>query len=194
MDPSFLNKWVAPFYLDILHGNYANLNGSELVAQFVANVKAVLPDLDSTVLVQLIDYDGWREAMVGSWFAGVTGAVELQDRIGERLNDPGGGYSDQAHAFALARFGTANAREYLVTYLNTILENPDHRIQLFWALPAMMWLDVRLGVTHSEQFVGPGSVWERMYGDDHEEKLRQVIEHFKMCMAFVDYHFKSKAC
>ena len=77
----FITRWVKPFYMKVLHGNYTALQGEEL-DDFVSSANQALSHIDKSVVERLLLSEGWRERLTGSWFAGLKGWDQFEDIIG----------------------------------------------------------------------------------------------------------------
>jgi hypothetical protein len=78
----FLKRWVLPCYLQILHGNHASrIVVGEEREQFNRDVRAALSDITPKIASKLIA-GHWREAITGSWFAGIKRFPECHSQIG----------------------------------------------------------------------------------------------------------------
>ena len=95
------SDWINPFYANILHGNYATgvLDDAARV-EFNQAVHRTLKGITETQITNLIGAS-WREAITGSWFAGVAGFSGCCDQIGSRLVQSESCFAGQAHALCL---------------------------------------------------------------------------------------------
>ena len=195
LDQSVINKWVNPFYLSVLHGNYATSmleNGEgEVFNKAVLNALAgISPD----VVSELIG-GHWREAMVGSWFAGLKGFTECRQQIGECLIKSEITYAGQSHAFAMACFSDEESADFLERYLNEFLSQKDCLYDQDWAMPALMWIDQECGTNRSQYYLQPGGLWEFYTADKIRADGAWTIEHCKksfwQCMIYCRQHFQN---
>lgn len=191
MNPAFVRKWVAPFYLRILHGNYCRLLDTAEQDQFIIDVRNALPKLRPKTLTKLID-GHWRYAITGSWFAGVLNAQDHQNQIGKHLLASKTCYAGQAHAFALACFGNEISQGYLKQYLNQYLKKPDCFYDQHWAMPALIWIDTKNGTHEADIFLKPGGLWDEWTKNKESFEIRKHISNFRLCMEFVQQHFPAK--
>ena len=183
-----LRRWVTPFYLAILHGNYATRILREAERErFNSAVTATLPTMTPAIAAQLIS-GHWREAITGSWFAGLQRYEECQHQIGERLLASETCYAGQSHAFAMACFRNQASVDYLTAYLDTYLGRLDCDYDQDWAMGALMWIDQTMNERHSERFLEPNGPWDRFTADrlrdsDHWrsqdcfESIRDLIQY-----------------
>ncbi|MCO6044081.1 DUF6000 family protein [Aeoliella sp. ICT_H6.2] len=196
MDKAIIQQWVSPFYLNILHGNFASgiVAGDEQV-QFNTNVRAALESITPKIASQLID-DGWREAITGSWFAGLKRFVECRDQIGEMLLASKFCYAGQGHAFGMACLADDASIDFLKQYLNTYLRRVDCYYDQSWAMPALMWIDQQRGTSHADEFLAPGGLWDHFTKDkisanDDAWTIERSKTHFWTNMEYCQDHFLS---
>ena len=188
----FKKKWVVPFYRDVLNGNYATdvLEPHEQAA-FVTRVRAQREKVTPKVLERLLAGQ-WREAIVGSWFAGLCYVVELREQVGELLLASKTTFAGQGHTFALACFADEQSADFLVRYLDTYLRKLDCFYDQGWAMPALIWVDEQLDTSHAEQFLVPGGLWETFVKDaaamTDAWTLDQCKARFWRCMLFCKQH------
>ncbi len=161
----FIDKWVSPFYLNILHGNFSTkcLSKDERIT-FNQNVHEALTRITPEIASRLIS-GHWREAITGSWFAGLKGFIDCREQIGERLLASKMCYAGQAHAFAMACFADENSAVFLERYLKKYLCQKDCCYDQHWAMPALIWIDQKLSTNRSEVFLAPGGLWELFTSD-----------------------------
>lgn len=160
MDINFQKEWVAPFYMGVLHGNCARgLWDPEEQAAFALRAQQQLKKVTANVISQLLA-GYWREAIVGSWFAGLARQMECRDEIGELLVASKTCFAGQAHAFALACFADERSAQYLVEYLDIYLRKLDCIYDQNWAMPALVWVDETLGTSHAKPFLVKDGLWE----------------------------------
>ncbi|QDU95161.1 DUF6000 family protein [Lignipirellula cremea] len=164
-DTLFMEQWVFPFYLKILHGNYATqvIVGDEL-EKFHSDVHRALDAITPTITARLIRGQ-WREAITGSWFAGLKKYTEFQHQIGERLLASSACYAGQSHALAMASFADDTSVEYLTRYLDTYLRRPDCIYDQNWVMASLLWIDHDNSTNHSEPFLAPGGLWDQFTAD-----------------------------
>ena len=170
--------WFQPFYMAILHGNYAAsaVKGEDERARFDQSVRDALPVLPSSWVGRLID-STWRESMTGSWFAGVRGFSEYRDRIGGLLLASSTCFAGQAHTLAMARFADTASAEYLERYLDIYLPRRDCEYDQDWVMPALLWLDEARGESRAERFLVPGGLWEQFTADKMRHSTRWSLPH-----------------
>ncbi len=184
------DRWVAPFYLSILHGNYATtiLNDAER-EQFHADVRLALAEITPEIAQQLI-LGGWREAIVGSWFAGLKKLPSCWKTIEACLLEHKYDLSQQSHAFALACYGDEASADALVRHLSRTPREFDSYNDLGWAIPALMWIDTERGNHHAEPFITPGGLWHSFFfSSDSSSTLEYCKDYFWDKMHYCRTHF-----
>lgn len=188
------SDWITPFYMSILHGNYSTSILDDAQRE-VFNI-AVSQALNSVTAEQLSRLIGshWREAITGSWFAGVGGFIECRDLIGARLLVSEACFAGQAHAFAMACFADDESATFLEKYLDEFLRHKDCEYDQGWAMPALMWIDQERGSERSARFLAKGGLWESFTADKLEVNDAWTIESCKEdfwgAMKYCREHFK----
>ncbi|MEP4077935.1 DUF6000 family protein [Haloferula sp.] len=190
----FLNKWVSPFYLSILHGNYAtSILKDDERERFNASVVDALNRITPKVATKLIG-GHWREAITGSWFAGLKGFTECRDQIGKRLIKSEACFAGQSHAFAMACFADQESAAFLERYLEEFLRRKDCYYDQGWAMPALMWIDEECGTNRTESFLAAGGLWESFTADKLDVNdawtIESCKEDFWRSMTYCRQHFQ----
>lgn len=130
-------RLVAPFYLDVLHGNLVALAPlASRQDQIVYQMQAVAAEATFDVAVYLWSR-GWREALMASWWAAVWRWPELAGQVEPLLIPSRSCYEGQAHCLALAQLRSAQARAVLMRYLDAYLPRPDLDYDQPWAMAAL---------------------------------------------------------
>ncbi len=161
----FIQRWVSPFYLRILHGNYASrIVVGEERTKFNGEVRIALAEITPEIATKLLS-GYWREAITGSWLAGLKRFPECQHQIGRLLLQSKTCYAGQSHAFAMACYADDASVEFLTRYLDTYLRKTDCCYDQGWAMPALMWIDEQQRTDHAAQFLSPGGLWEQFTAD-----------------------------
>ncbi|MEE1789411.1 DUF6000 family protein [Streptomyces sp. BE308] len=146
-------------YLELLGGNFLRL-GEEARAAFVSALQADSLQVSDQEIRALLAYE-WRSRLTAAWLVGVARRVEWRERIGGLLLASELTYAGQGYCFALARFGSQDDADTLVSYLDRYLPQLECRYDQGPALGALMRLDSQLGTSHSARFVAPDGLWER---------------------------------
>ena len=193
-DIFLIRKWVNPFYMQILHGNYSSPRlDDKKRKQFCQDVERALEKITPQLASKLIA-GHWRESITGSWFAGLKGFPECQEQIGDLLLASKTCFAGQSHAFAMACYADDVAVGYLVEYLNVYLRKIDCYYDQGWAMPALMWIDQQRDTQHAAPFLQPGGLWDAFVADKISEDctawtLESCQEQFWSHMKFCRTHF-----
>ena len=189
-DHVFIERWVSPFYLLILHANYTN-EPPGARDEFNRKVRAALAEFTPDVASRLIG-GYWREALSGSWFAGLARLQECKTQIGERLVASEQCFAGQGHAFAMARYGDSVAAQFLTDYLHVYLRKLDCYYDQHWALPALLWIDRRNGTNLAAQFLEPNGLWHAFAADNRFD-LSSLETRFGSIMRYCEDNFDNSA-
>ncbi|MEA5405828.1 DUF6000 family protein [Arcicella sp. DC2W] len=128
----FIEKWVVPFYSVSLS------NANDITIEtFAETAVAMSPDI---VLKLLGDFD-WRTRITGAYFSAINNYHEFEDIIGKHLLKSEVCYAGTGYCLALATFGTDNAKQYLVRYLDYYLGRKDLWFDQADAFCALAYLD-----------------------------------------------------
>jgi hypothetical protein len=167
----FINQWVAPYYLKILHGNYCYLLKDDEQTFFNRSVKNGLASINYEVVNQLLS-GGWREQITGSWFCGLKNWSQFADIIGTNLVESKMTYAGQGHSFALACFVDDKSVKYLTKYLDTYLPQINLVYDQAWVMTALMWVDEQNDTNHSARYLASGGLWEKYVADKKSDAWR----------------------
>ena len=130
-------RLVAPFYMDVLHGNLVALASSaSRQDEIVREMRAVASEATFDVAVHLWSR-GWREALMASWWAAVWRWPGLPGQVEPLLIPSRSSYEGQAHCLALAQDRSPGARSVLMRYLDMYLPRPDLHYDQPWAMAAL---------------------------------------------------------
>lgn len=194
MQTPFIKRWVSPFYLRILHGNYAShvVVGDER-EEFNAQVHAALATITPKIASKLIR-GYWREAITGSWFAGLKTYRDCHEQIGQLLLQSKTCYAGQSHAFAMACYADDASVDYLKRYLNTYLRQIDCYYDQNWAMPALMWIDHIRSTNYAAEFLVPNGLWnhftaDKISDDNDAWTIENCRAHFWATMQYCREHF-----
>ena len=191
-----IQRWVQPFYQLILNGNYAfGSVDRERLASFNQDVTQMLGEIRPDIVRELIQAH-WREALTGSWFAGICRYEDCQEEIGNRLLVGGADYSGQGYTFALACFANEESASYLREFLRGSLGHDSSYHNQGWAMSALMWVDSRNSTHHADEFLGGNKTWQKFIDSRWSEKnnvsvLENCRDLLRNCMAYCESHFRS---
>lgn len=186
----FINNWVVPYYLNILHGNYRYLLKDDEQVSFNENVRKALLVLDEEIIQRLLA-GGWREQITASWFCGLKGWSQYADEIGAKLLESKMTYAGQGHCFALACFANDKSMKYLTEYLDIYLPKTNLHYDQAWVMPALMWVDEQNDTNHASQYLASGGLWEKYVADKDSDswQLDYLKEYFWNLMNYCRNNF-----
>lgn len=182
-DDDFWMEWISPFYLKILHGNYALVGSDD---EFAEKVKVALKNVTPKIVETLFSGPCWRGRITAAWFCGMKNWKQYQDKMGDDLIESRYGFAGQGYSFALARFCDEKSAAYLVRYLDLYLAQIDHFPDHGWVIGALLWIDEKQRTDHAARFIVPGGPWDQFAAakgaaNDHWE-LERCRERFYKVM------------
>jgi len=128
----FADKWVGPFYMHI----FSNLDDIA-IQTFAEGAKKI----DKNIVLKLLSNFNWRTRITGAYFSAINHYTEFEDIIGSHLLKSEVCYAGYGYCLALATFGTDNAKNYLITYLDYYLDRKDLWFDQSGAFCALQHLD-----------------------------------------------------
>lgn len=137
---SINRRYVAPFYLDVLHGNLLRLD-DEKRALLVQQMRAAATTVTVEIAESLWRSGGWREAMMASWWAACWRWPATVETVAPLLIPSQTCYAGQAHCLALASIGSPEAVDLLDRYLAEYLPRLDLHYDQAWAMAALSLAD-----------------------------------------------------
>lgn len=186
IDPEI--KFVVPFYLDILHSNY--LWKHEDGSFFVPEVQTTLSQIDTNAISQLLKTWNWRPRLAASWFCGLKGYDNFEEKIGQLLLKSDLCFAGQGYCFALACFANERSVFHLENYLNFYLPQLDLYYDQNWAMSALIWIDEQNGSHYAKKYVEPNGLWWHFVSNKQDGwNLNQSVKHFRKTMTFCREHF-----
>ena len=174
-----IEDWVGPFYLNILHGNYAFSLSDE---NFMAKATGALQKITPEVVSGLFDDVDWRSQITAAWFCGIKRWTQYEDVIGTKLLESRACYAGQGYCFALANFADEKSTNYLVTYLDKYLVQLDKYYDQGWALAALMWIDKVRKTDCSSRFLAPNGLWDQFVADKVGWSIERSQKSFESVM------------
>lgn len=127
----FINKWVAPFYMEI--GNTDDTWIDKLIT--------IKHEITEDVISKCLGDFNWRTRQVGAYFACITDSTEFIDIIGIHLLKSEVSYAGRVYCHALAFFNTSKCIDYLNQYLDYYLKKPDLWFDQADAMEAILYID-----------------------------------------------------
>jgi hypothetical protein len=191
----FINQWVAPYYLNILHGNYCFLLKHDEQVAFNRSVNNALASINVEVVNRLLS-GGWREQITGSWYCGLKGWSQFTDMIGTKLVESKMTYAGQGHSFALACFANDKSVRYFTEYLDMYLPQINLVYDQAWVMSALMWVDEQNNTDHSVRYLASNGLWQEYIADKESDvwQLDYWKNNFRTLMNYCQENFaKPKA-
>lgn len=152
-------------YMRLLHGNFrGRLLAEELSPereQMISEFRRCLTGVDPEVVTTLIRQPEWRARLTGGWYAGLRGWQQFREELGALLVESRMCFACQGYCAALACYADQPSAEYLRQYLDTWLPQVDKYYDQCWALPALVWIDRRLGSNYAAGYLVPGGLWNK---------------------------------
>ena len=180
--------FVAPFYLQILHGSFIGLQGIKR-KRFVSELNEACSLINDSIIEKLLLSNDWRDRIMGGWYAGLKRRDRFGPQIGELLVESDRAYPGQGYCFALGRFADATSVDYLVRYLDRYLVQLECFYDQGWAIAALIWVDGRLGTKHSERYLTPNGLWESFVKNKPQFSLDHTKSQYASIMRFCGEHF-----
>lgn len=153
------DRYVTPFYLDMLHGNVRRL-APRAQANWVRRLHASAEALDEQTAGWFLDFREWRGRMAASWMIGLRGWDSFAEQIGRQLVESELVYAGQGYCVGLALLGTSRAADMLVAYLNEWLPRTDCRYDQDWAMAALIEIDGRCDTERARPYLVPDGQWD----------------------------------
>jgi Family of unknown function (DUF6000) len=154
-------RLVAPFYLNVLHGNLTGLAASEQ-ATVKDEMRGVAAEVTLDVARSLWQMLEWRCNIMASWWATVWGWPEAATEVERVLIPSRLTYAGQGHCLALAGLATNDAAQVLCRYLDTYLAQPDKYYDQTWAMSALSIVDEATGDHRADD---RSEAWNRWIAD-----------------------------
>jgi hypothetical protein len=172
----FINRWVAPFYLNLLSPAKAD------VEQFAkASEQITLDDIKK----MLGDFN-WRMRICGAYFAAIKNYKELDEIIGRHLVKSEVTYAADGYCLALATFDTEISRKYLKKYLDYYLDRKDLWFDQEDAFCALEYLD-------KDHVKGLQEKWSSFVSDKPNWDIERSRKNFAESMLTLEKIRKFKA-
>ena len=128
-----LERFVAPFYLKLLHGNFARDAGDRLHDKIAEAARTISdPALDL-----LLRTSEWRGRLSAAWFIGLSGRTHYVDRLAELLIESELVYAGQGFCIALGLIGGSRSAAHLRRYLEAYLPPAGRDYDQEWAAGAL---------------------------------------------------------
>ncbi|HEX9997192.1 MAG TPA: DUF6000 family protein [Abditibacterium sp.] len=165
MELQIIERWVWPFYLDFLHGNFTSNKGIYSVCspqqrsweEWNDLLRRELREVTPEIAGDLIMDNNWRTQICGAYFCGFNRWDDFTFSIGNRLVANNNGFATQGYAFALARMPSHASANYLCGYLSHVGRSEDttnrYCEDLDWVIGALQWVDAQMETQRFESYV-----------------------------------------
>jgi hypothetical protein len=176
LSQDFINEWIAPYYGKL------HRHDKETTDKFVAVKQKITDDV---ILKALGDFN-WRTRQTGAYFAGITDKQEFIEIIGTHLLKSEVTFACKIYLVVLAYFNNQKCIDYIETYLNYYLNQPDLFFDQREAMEAISYLD-RINKTNLSskyndtwlKFLENKPYWDKAIDIDHFEIQVQTIDKIK---------------
>jgi hypothetical protein len=160
-----IKRWVMPFYLDFLHGNFKTTKGTYSVAsphqrswdEWRTLLRRELREITPQIAGDLIMDGDWRTQICGAYFCGFKRWDDFTLDIGNRLVAKRNSFATQGYAFALARMPSHASANYLCGYLSRVGRPQDttnwYGVDMEWVIGALGWVDAQMNTNRLEPYL-----------------------------------------
>lgn len=166
----FIDKWVVPFYMNILS------NPDESTIKTFGDASK---EIDQEIVLKLLSDFNWRTRITGAYFSAINHYHEFEDIIGRHLLKSEVCYAGSGYCLALATFGTENAKKYLIDYLDYYLDRKELWFDQADAFCALEYLDKNSAnnlIDKWNSFVADKTYWSLEKSRTHFSKRMLTIE------------------
>jgi Family of unknown function (DUF6000) len=134
-DLAVREKFVRPFYLKLLHANFAH--GREGGGEFNHQLAHAASAISDDQIVRLLEEKEWRGRLCAAWFIGLSGRAPFVTSIGEKLLASEMVYAGQGYCVALGLIGGKQSSDALHAYLRRYLPLEGRFYDQDWAVGAL---------------------------------------------------------
>jgi hypothetical protein len=146
---------------------YAKLHGWNLMhmadnlrAEFGESLSTAAAQISNREVILLLRSD-WRARLTAAWLVGITRRTEFRPLIRRLLPEEDASEAVKGLSFALARFGTREDADILVSYLDrALLPGAAHGAQP-WAMAALLRLDRETAGDRATRLTDPEGPWAK---------------------------------
>jgi len=170
--------FVLPFYLSLLHGNFASGWYDDAHSQRIANAAKTISD---DQLKQLFKGE-WRCRLTAAWFVGLSRRSSFVEEVAELLLESKLAYAGQGYCVALGLVGGKSCENHLREYLKKYLPFRGRHYDQDWAIGALAHLQ---GATPQE-FLDPArwdeatARWQPLAGVQEFDELVKCLQQHQM--------------
>ena len=165
-----IDEWVKPFY---------RMSIRTEAPEWIAACARVTP----AITLELLRHLNWRSRVVAARFIAIRRMFEMQRELSTLFLKSEVCDAGNAYCLVLARIANAEAVETLCRYLDYYLSQPDLYFQQNEALAALMFLDEKLGLRASAQFVAP---YQRFIADKSGWDLSRDCRQLRAALACLE--------
>jgi hypothetical protein len=150
-----------------------------------------MANITDAALELLLNSGGWREMLAASWFIGVGKREYYVDWLGDLLVESQTCYVGQGLCFALARFCSQDAAQYLRSHLDKYLPIGSRQWDQEWAIGALAWIDRVRSSNFASAYLNQPDAWNVLNGENVVVRLepRSAVSRFANVMEFCRRHF-----
>lgn len=156
--PDAEQRFVVPFYLEMLHGNCLAL-GRDAQLDWLTALRVAASEIDRATTDAFLRSGEWRRRLAAAWFVAINGWEEFVPSISDLLVASERTYCGQGFCVALAGIGTDDSVSALEAYLQEWLSRLDCQYDQPWAIAALAHCDRARGENRSSEFVESCAVW-----------------------------------
>ena len=190
-DLEFQNKYVHPFYLELMNLNFLRKSEEETDHLF-ENLSNLSKELDDAVLIQMLN-DTWRLSKVGSWMIYASNKIELKTELIKYLSKEAIHYSEHV-LLSLMLIDTeksiTNVSEFVERQIKWYIKTKDfinlERLSIDWGISILGYLDSK----YKTQQIG--RIHSTGWWDEFDENLKTLRYYDKISEKFKpQFHFNS---
>jgi len=145
LSDDFHNKWVVPFYIEIL--SLSEENGEVLVK----NLSKIVDEVSPEIIKKLLGDFNWRTRITGAFYAAYLNATEFAEEIGKHLLKSEVCFAGREYCSTLAIFNVQSSYKYINQYLEYYLTRRDLNFDQDSAISALKYLDDVNGTNELEK-------------------------------------------
>jgi hypothetical protein len=178
-DRELRDKFVRPFYLQLLGGNFTRANEPE-ASGFRHAVAASAGLISDDQIATLLTEREWRGRLAAAWFVGLTQRANFVPTVGKLLLASELVYAGQGYCVALGLIGGEECRCILRDYLNAYLPLNGRVYDQAWAVGAL---------THLEGLGSAGFLDRQLWRDgNYFMDPEKGIESFSRVILYLRHH------
>lgn len=178
-DRELRDRFVRPFYLQLLRGNFTR--GTEAEGHdFRQAIAASATIVSDDQILRLLTEREWRGRLSAAWFVGLSGRTSFVPSIGKLLLASEMVYAGQGYCAALGLIGGEESRRILRDYLRTYLPLNGRIYDQDWAIGALAHIEGAAPIEFLEH-----ELWR---ASDYSMDPEEGIESFSRLIAHLRQH------